>query len=68
MMRRGRIAPVTLTLVTSILLMLGVPSAFAITFPSAAKVTVLAACVGAAVGTNTDVARALGEPSALVRF
>src|SRR5204863_3232585 len=67
--RSGRLASAPiLLLVRSILLMLGVPSAFAVTFPSAAKVTVLAACVGAAGGTNTDVARALGEPSALVRF
>src|SRR5437762_6247957 len=70
--RSGRLAagPI-LVLVMSILLMLGVPSAFAMTFPSAAKVTVLAACgMGAAGGdgTNTDVATALGEPSALVRF
>src|SRR5882762_6148759 len=70
MMRSGRVAPVTLRLVTSILLMLGVASAFAMTFPSAAKVTVLAACGTSGAGgegMNTDVARALGEPSALVR-
>ena len=64
--RSGRIAlGETLGLVTSILTMLGVPSAFAMTFPKAAKVTVLAACgVGAAggVGTNTEIATALGEP------
>src|SRR5437773_2337446 len=72
MMRSGRIAlGETLRLVRSILLMLGVPSAFATTFPSAAKVTVLAACGAGGTGgdgTNTDVARAPGEPSALVRF
>src|SRR6267378_1037187 len=70
-MRSGRIAPgETLGLVRSILLMLGVASAFATMFPSAAKVTALAACGAGGAGgdgTNTDVARALGEPSALVR-
>src|SRR6266513_2821484 len=58
--RSGRLASAPiLLLVRSILLMLGVPSAFAVTFPSAAKVTVLAACgTGGAggEGTNMDVA------------
>src|SRR5882672_267246 len=71
MMRRGRLASAAiLVLVTSILTMLGVPSAFAVTFPSDEKVTVVAASAAAGAGgagTNTAVAKAFGEPSALER-